>query len=347
MTTVRLDPVTDARWAQLLDRSPATLPFHTPGWLALLGRQYRYDVQALCIASARGTLVAGIPLARVESRLTGRRLVAIPFSDVCPPLVAADAPDPGAARAALGAALAAERARTGLDIHVHEALPEAPGAHLAPAFVVHRLDLSGGPDAVAQRYAKAQVRRGIAKARKEGVTVRRAVDTAALDAFFELHVATRRRQGVPTQPKRFIRAFTRLFEHGGGYVALAEHANRVIAAAVFLAAGRTLVYKYGASDREQLGLRPNNLIFADAIAWGCEHGLATLDFGRTDLANEGLRAFKRSWGAEEVELAYTHLGDRAPSPQPGTRERLMARVIERSPPAVGRWVGAALYRHVG
>ena len=38
-------------------------------------------------------LLAGLPVAQVASRLTGRRLVAVPFSDSCPPLVR----DPAAA----------------------------------------------------------------------------------------------------------------------------------------------------------------------------------------------------------------------------------------------------------
>ena len=46
------------------------------------------------------------------------------------------------------------------------------------------------------------------------------------------------------------------------------------------------------------------------IRWACEAGFHTLDFGRTDVDNEGLRSFKRSWGASEVELAYTYLADR-------------------------------------
>ncbi|HEU4906635.1 MAG TPA: hypothetical protein VFT19_11065, partial [Solirubrobacterales bacterium] len=63
--------------------------------------------------------------------------------------------------------------------------------------------------------------------------------------------------------------------------------------------------------------------------------------------NEGLRAFKRSWGAEELELSYTYLAERAPSPEPGLRERVLGATIRRSPPLVGRLIGEALYRHAG
>ena len=72
-----------------------------------------------------------------------------------------------------------------------------------------------------------------------------------------------------------------------------------------------------------LAARPNNLLFMEAIRWGCEHGFRSLDFGRTHWGQEGLRSFKLSWGAEERELRYRHLGPaRAQRPRrPGRRAR--------------------------
>ena len=82
---------------------------------------------------------------------------------------------------------------------------------------------------------------------------------------------------------------------------------------------RTLTYKYGASDVAFLDRRPNNLLFAEAIGYGVEHGFERLDFGRTDYDNPGLRTFKLGWGATEHQLAYTYLG--APGRE-GTDERV-------------------------
>lgn len=187
----------------------------------------------------------------------------------------------------------------------------------------------------------------MARARGLGVTVERRTDRDALDAFYALHVQTRRRQGLPTQPRSFIRAFGDLFAQGLGFVSLARHDDEVAAAAVFLANGRTATYKYGASDRAALASRPNNLLFDDAIAWAAAEGFASLDLGRTDHGHEGLRAFKRGWGARELELSYTYAGRRPPSPGPGPARRALAAAISRSPPLVGRAIGSALYRHVG
>ncbi len=342
--TPPIDPIADPRWLAFVEGSPTAEVFHHPRWLELLRSQYGYELQACCVANGRG-IEAGIPIARIESRLTGRRLVSLPFSDVCSPALA-----PGAGPAALdalGRALIEETGKSGLALTVHGSLPPAPGAFVRHRFYRHLLPLVGDPAEVERRYSKSQVRRGIKKARREGLRWERRTDTAALDAFYALHVRTRRRLGVPTQPKRFIRRFEGLFSAGLGFVALILDGGRPIAAAVFLTHNGTVTYKYGASDARALGKRPNNLLFSEAIRWACAAGFQTLDFGRTDIDNEGLRSFKRSWGASEVSLSYTYLTEREPRLDPGLRDRIVSATIQRSPAVVGRLAGEVLYRHFG
>jgi hypothetical protein len=82
----------------------------------------------------------------------------------------------------------------------------------------------------------------------------------------------------------------------------------------------------------------------EAIRWGCENGMRTLDFGRTDLDNAGLLAFKRSFGAVESPLPYTYLGAARRDAARGRAGRALSTVIQHSPATVGRLVGEALYR---
>lgn len=340
MSAAIVDPCTDARWGELLASSPQACVFHHPAWLSLLRECYGYEIAAWALEGRDGTLAAGLPVARIASRLTGTRLVALPFSDVCPPLGAPET------AAALGAAVAERREHEGLDLEVRARLTGIRGGHAPVRYVEHRLPLEPDVEAVAERFSKSQVKRGIAKARREGVTVERRTDADALARFYRMHVRTRRSQGVPTQPRRFILGFADLFARGRGFVLLARAGGEDLAAAVFLAAGGTLTYKYGASDPRFLAKRPNNLLFMEAIRWGCENGQRELDFGRTDLENDGLRRFKSAWGAQERELAYTYLGT-VPGDGAGRARRLTGAVIRRSPPAVGRWVGELFYRHAG
>jgi CelD/BcsL family acetyltransferase involved in cellulose biosynthesis len=344
--TLQLDPLTDSRWQTFIGSARGASVFHHPAWLALVGNRYRYVITALCVVGDDGAILAGIPLARVSSRLTGRRLVAIPFSDVCPPAYAADAGED--AVAALAQALADAHTGTGLDVEIRWPMDGIPGAHVVDRFLTHRLALEPDADAVLARASKSQVRRGIAKAKREGVVATASTDRAALGEFYGLHEQTRRRQVVPVQPRDFILRFEELFARGLGYVMISRHEGRAISAAVFLNYGGTLTYKYGASDDEFLNLRPNHMLFAEAIRRGCAEGLRELDFGRTDPDNEGLARFKRSWGAEEETLAYTYVAGDAPKDDGnGLAERVIAEAIRRGPPSTGRVIGTALYRHVG
>jgi CelD/BcsL family acetyltransferase involved in cellulose biosynthesis len=341
--TAVVDPRVDERWRALMSDSPGVLPFHHPAWLTLIGTTYRHPIQAWVIEDDDGKLVAGLPFARVSSWLTGRRLVSLPFSDLCPPLLAGGA---GEREVHELAERIVEDWREG-DVAV-ELRSELPvGAPAAPhsRFWHHVVPLESDVAAVQGRFAKAHVR-NIKKARKGDVRIRFATDLAALDAFYALHLQTRRHQGVPTQPKRFIRGFSTLFEQGMGEVALAEWRGSVLAAAVFLRAGGTVVYKYGASDRAHLDKRPNNLLFMEAIAAACASGATALDLGRTDLDNEGLRAFKLGWGAQEAKLAYARLSTDGDDGEGGGGLPRSARtLISASPASVGRAVGELLYRH--
>jgi CelD/BcsL family acetyltransferase involved in cellulose biosynthesis len=341
--TGTLDPVADPRWTALLDRSPGALVFHHPAWLALLRDQYRYQLSAWCVFDG-DEVVAGLPVARVRSRLTGTRLVAVPFCDLCGPLAATGAPEESGQL--LRAAIFAERREAGLDLEIHEEVGGLPGAQPSQQFLQHAVPLAEDPAEVEARFTKSHVKRGARKAERAGLRAQRRVDQDALDAFYSLHLATRRRQGVPIQPKRFIRSLTRLFEAGMGFVSLVGREGEApAAAAVFLAYNGTLTYKYGASDRTRLSERPNNMLFLEAIRWACAQRLHTLDMGRTDLDNDGLRQFKLAWGASERELSYTLLSDRPHARADRGVPPLVRGVLRRSPAFVSRLVGESLYRH--
>lgn len=337
-----IDPASDVRWAMLAQRAPEALIFHHPAWLRLVSSEFGYELQAWVVAGPDRALMAGLPIMLMRSRLTGTRLISLPFSDVCPPLIA---PGPAITLEALCDQLDRRRTELELDLEVRAPLPAGHGAVVGRRFVGHLLKLGADVDVVCARFSKSQIRRGIVKAERDGVSIERRLDREGLERFYRLHVMTRRRQGLPTPSKRFVLRFTELFAEGLGFVLLARQRGHDIAAAVFLNAYGTLTYEFGASDHRCLASRPNNLMFMDAIRWGCENGHHTLDFGRTAIDNQGLRRFKRAWGAEEVPMQYSSFG-KPPRP-PGRLHGVLKTTIPRAPAVVSRAIGAALYPHLG
>lgn len=342
-----IDPLADSRWAAFVDSAAGANVFHHASWLELLQRSYGYAIRACCIVDEAGEIRAGLPLALVGGGLRPARLAALPFSDHCAPLTS---PVGDAELASeLVAGLETLRSELGLALEIRGPVAADASTQVVDRYHLHDIPLEDDVDAVVQRFGRrSQILRGVRRAEREGLVVERRTDAAALAEFYDLHVATRRRQGVPTQPKSFILGFEELFARDMGFVLVVRDGEQAIAAAVFLAFNGTLIYKYGASDPAALGKRPNNLLFLEAIRWGCAAGMRTLDLGRTDIGHESLREFKTSWGAHESTLEYHELGGaRRADASTGEMARHIAPIIRRSPPIVGRMIGAALYRYAG
>jgi hypothetical protein len=178
------------------------------------------------------------------------------------------------------------------------------------------------------------------------VVVHRAVREEELtEIYYGLHLRTRRRLGVPVQPRRFFRVlWRRALEPGHGQLLLASAGGRPVAGAVFLHGAETTVYKYGASDERAWALRPNNLLFWEAIRGAAETPYRLMDFGRSEFPDTGLRSFKTGLGAIERPLVYSapHGHDASLGPRGG---RFLTAVIRRSPPTVCRAIGEGLYRY--
>lgn len=75
MAIYELNPLCDARWGEFIGWHPQASIFHTPGWLEALQRTYGYQPLALTTNAPREALASAVGFCRVESRLTGRRLV--------------------------------------------------------------------------------------------------------------------------------------------------------------------------------------------------------------------------------------------------------------------------------
>jgi CelD/BcsL family acetyltransferase involved in cellulose biosynthesis len=305
--------------------------------MAVLANAYGYEPGVLALQRNDGAIVAGLPFMKVRSRLTGSRRVALPFTDHMPPLCT-----PGVEMEMADALRAWGSAGGPMEIH---ARVEAGEQHLVPAGVRHLLQLDDA-ETIRARLSKTPIGRALRKADRSGLTTSIERDLPAVRAFYRLHCYTRRRQGIPVQPWRFFRLLHQeLIAVGLGMVLVARLHERPVAAAVFLNNNSTLIYKYGASHPAFLELRPNNLIMWHAIEWGAANRVRTLDFGKTDQDNVGLRRFKSGWGAEEVPLHHTVFPEGSGNRQSSLAMRAASHLIRRSPVIAARAIGEILYGH--
>jgi CelD/BcsL family acetyltransferase involved in cellulose biosynthesis len=337
-----LEPA-DRRWVSFTASQCQANIFHHPAWMSLLADCYGYHPFVVAVCDASGNICAGLPMMEVRSALTGRRWVSLPFTDHCAPLFEdADLLDD-----LTDCVVELHRDRSIPQIELRCELPTHPAIRSRSSHVLHTIKLNSDPELTANRVHHMH-RRNIKVAMKRGVRIEWGVDQEHLDEFYSLHLRTRRRQGVPVQPKRFFDLLrSTIIQRGQGFILLAHKDNEYLAGAVFLHWHQTLTYKYGASTTDSLSLRPNNLLFWTAIRWGCENGYTLLDMGRTDSSNAGLRQFKSRWGAEEQPLIYSTLCDEPIRAVGGRLMRALQTVIRNSPLWVCRAAGEVLYRHVG
>jgi lipid II:glycine glycyltransferase (peptidoglycan interpeptide bridge formation enzyme) len=167
--------------------------------------------------------------------------------------------------------------------------------------------------------------------------------------YYRLHVATRRRHGLPPQPFSFFHnIYEEIIKPRQGFIVLGRNDSRLLAAAVFFRYGKTALYKFGASDELFQALRGNNLVMWEAIKFLIKNGCKMLHFGRTSLGNEGLRRFKTGWGATEGVIEYFRFDPqaeawkRAADSSSGFHNKLF-RIL---PLAVNRLAGAVIYPHL-
>jgi CelD/BcsL family acetyltransferase involved in cellulose biosynthesis len=338
--TLRWLDLHDTAWMRFVESDPAADPFHHPAWATMLSDCYGYPAFALALTDERREVLAGMPVMEIKRPVGSHRWVSLPFTDCCVPLT----PDTLKAELIAGCTEAAQNAGAAR-LEVHARL-DVPSAQTRVVGVTHTLQLDRDPEAVRRTFSKSQVQRNIKRAEREPISLRRARSRSdVVDAFYGLHLRTRRRQGSPVQPRRFFDLLAeRILKPGLGFLLLAYSGATPVAGAVFLTWNRTVTYKYGASDPDYLKHRPNHLIFWEAVRWACENGYETFDFGRSDIDNRGLREFKDGWGTREEPLAYTGIGG-APRGLPSQHvQRVMAGVIRRSPPSVCRALGTLLYR---
>jgi CelD/BcsL family acetyltransferase involved in cellulose biosynthesis len=334
----RIVPTADESWERYVLNHAAARPFHHPAWSAAVAEAYGLEPHAIVLERDEGVVAGGLPVIATRSRYGRARWVSLPFTDECPPLLDDGVPAPVAI-----AALESLQRECGVrSVEIRGQLDGIAEGRSVRG-VVHVLRLSSAEELWAS--FRPQIRRNVRKAEQAGLTVREAVRREDLTrVFFGLHVETRHRLGAPCQPRRFFDSIWRhVIAPGYGFVLLVYRDALPVAGGVFLAWNGTVVYKYGASDRRHWSLRPNNLMFWRSMVMSCDLGARSLDLGRSDLEDTGLRAFKSGWGAEELPLVYTSLGGSART-STARAARFVRPVIRTAPAWVGRALGTVLYR---
>lgn len=338
-----IDPLQDRRWPEFLEKHRLATLFHSPEWLGALQKTYGYRAIALTTSAPGEPLTSALVACRVRSWLTGRRLVSLPFSDHCTPLIESEE-DFGSLLAALK-----QEQDNGREKYLEiRALAETIGvAGLAGSttFCLHQLDLRPSLSALYRAFHPSCIRRKIARAEREGLIYEEGISEELLKKFYHLAILTRRRHQRPPQPLSWFR---NLITCMGKRVKirLASQRGEAVAGILTIRYKSTMTYKYGCSDERFHKIGPMQLLMWTAIQEAKNTGLLSFDMGRTEWNNEGLLRYKDRWASERSTLIYL----RHPESKVHESERfkldMAKRIVSLAPDFLLASAGRILYRHI-
>jgi GNAT acetyltransferase-like protein len=338
-----IDPLTDPRWRTIVERHPAAGIFHTPEWLLALQRTYRYQTLAYVGLGFRDEIICGIPFCKVRSLITGRRLVSLPFSDHCQPLVS-NADELNELLSAVQSDVRRQRLNY---VEIRPISDEPPVGELQETSesTLHRLDLSRGEKTLLNGFHKSCILRKLRS--EDALSYAEDRSDRFLAAFYRLLVLTRRRHQIPPQPFAWFKHLRDCMGEALS-VHLALKDEIPVASIVTLSFKHVLTYKYSCSDSAYNADGGTIRLMWRVIRNSAARGALELDLGRSDLDNSGLIAFKNRWGSVQTRLLYFRYPAACktairPSPIALAAKRLLTRMPDRLFTAVG----GLLYRHVG
>jgi CelD/BcsL family acetyltransferase involved in cellulose biosynthesis len=336
-----LDPLEDERWSDLLARHPHASVFHSRGWLDALKRTYGYEPMILTTTS-RGALANGLAFCAVRTGIA-RRLVSLPFSDHCEPLV-----ERSEDLAAVLAHLAEEirdRRWDAVEVRPRSAVPAGLSRH--SSYCLHVLDLTRSVGELFNRLHHSCARRAIRRAEREHLTYEVGTSDRLFAGFYGLLRVTRRRQGLPPQPVSWFRNLLACLP-GAVAIRTVSKGDVPVASILTLSSKKTLTYKYGGSDATYHRLGSVPFLFWQTIQDARSLGFEELDLGRSALDQPGLLAFKDHLGATRTPLTYyTSPGRRAGIVHSSFVSRLARRCVPYLPDAALDLTGRLFYRHLG
>ena len=338
-----IDPLSDSRWDDLVASHPGASVFHHTGWLRALANTYGYRPFVLTSTGPGKPLSNGIAFCEVRSWITGRRLVSLPFADHCEPLLS-ESND--AIEFDKWMRVQSDRGRW----RYLELRPLTANSHTGGAgqlFWFHVLSLQPTLDQIFNGFHKDSIQRRIHRAEREKLVYEVSSSEDLLRDFYRLLVITRKRHQLLPQPRAWFRNL--IAGMGANIQIRMVRKDAVpIAAMLSLRHRNSVVYKYGCSDHEFHHLAGMPYLFWKLIEESKAAGAEQIDFGRTDLDNEGLITFKDRFGTARRRIDYVRYPEGAKNKGVvATNISAARRLFSMLPNVLLPWAGRAVYRHIG
>ena len=301
--------------------------YHLSSWMEVIEKTYGYVPMYYVLEDEGNNLISGIPVFLIENKLMGNRLVSLPFTTACDPLIHSTEEF-----SLISARILEDMRRyTAKYIEIralkNNSCLEFTNFTRLDYFKHHVLALSNDLGKLRKSFHKSCIQRAIKKAEKSDLTIRMGNSVNDMRNFYKLQVITRKKHGMPPQPYSYFRNMWKiLYPKGFLSLLLADFNGKTVAGIIVIKWKKTAYYQNGASDRNYLYLRPNHLLLWKAIEDSCRQGFEYFDFGRSSARDEGLIMFKKRWATTQTELPYFYY-PKVKGATSGVRDRLKYKIV--------------------
>lgn len=347
-----IDSLKDQRWDNFVKGHQFGLIYHLSGWQRIIEGSFGH-IKGYCLAilDENGAIRSALPVYRVKSWLTGTRLVSIPFADISDPLASEVDDMRRLIEAALNLSREIKAQYVELRTFRSSGLMNGSGLAEERYYKHHYLSLEDNADNLKKTFDRTCVRQRISRAMKSNLTLVDASGEKELKRFYRLHLITRKRNGLPSQPYIFFRNMWETFNPSGMLkVLIAERDGEAAAGLILLKFKDRVCAEFAASDDRFYGLSPNHFLFWESIKSACAEGYKIFDFGRTSPLDKGLMEFKGRWGTRAADLPYYYSCSafkRSNGREISWKYRLINKICGKTPDFALPFIGNFFYRHLG
>ncbi|ELZ44922.1 FemAB-like protein, PEP-CTERM system-associated [Halorubrum coriense DSM 10284] len=253
-------------------------------------------------AQENGSIVGVLPLIHIESKIFDNHLVSMPYSEYGSTLVEADNEEARLALLKRAAALADELQVKYLVLRGDNVVNEASSFgdfDVVNRFVTMEVDTTRSSEEV-WNDCDSRFRRGVRKARKEGLEVKKVNGKQGFEQYYNLFVRTMRGHGTPPHSRSFLyNLWSELNDSVDIY--LATYEGKAINGKMMVNWNGRKLYRMGVSNHEYRDLNGGSLLMWKAIEDACSGDYSTFDLGRTR-EGSGVYMYKKSMSPKKVWL---------------------------------------------
>jgi lipid II:glycine glycyltransferase (peptidoglycan interpeptide bridge formation enzyme) len=194
-----IDPASYPDWNDLVLSTPDYSVFHSTEWANVIHSTYKYQPLYFVYKDSE-EVNALIPSMIVNSFITGKRIVSLPFSDYCAPLLVNNKL---VLEDLFNKILAYLKSQKFSSIEIRGGNNFFKNVDSPNYFYLHRLELNKSDEELFAGFSGG-TKRNIKKAVREGIIVRIEDTMEAAKGFYSMNCITRRYHGLPPQPRLFF-----------------------------------------------------------------------------------------------------------------------------------------------